>query len=141
MRRTRFLRTAGAALAGTMLLQAPLAGRSAETASGTAIGLEHHNAEVRGIRLHYVTAGSGPPVVLLAGWPETWYAWRHVIPLLAPHFTVIAPDLRGQGDSERPLGGYDTASLAADIHALVRQLGYRTIRLAGHDVGAWTAYA
>jgi microsomal epoxide hydrolase len=140
MRRTVFLRASGAAFAGTVL-QTPLASQSAEAAAGKEIVLEHHNAQVRGIRLHYVTAGTGPPVVLLAGWPETWYAWRHVVPLLAPHFTVIAPDLRGQGDSERPPGGYDTASLAADIHALVHQLGYKTIFLVGHDVGAWTAYA
>ena len=60
---------------------------------------EHHTAFVSDVRLHYVIAGQGDPVVLLHGWPETWYQWRKIIPALAEHYTVIAPDLRGLGDS------------------------------------------
>ena len=105
------------------------------------VGFHSRRYAVNGIELHAVTGGRGPALVLLAGWPETWYAWRLVMPALATRFSVIAPDLRGQGDSERPSTGYDTRTLAADIHALVRELGHRTIFLTGHDVGAWVAYA
>lgn len=107
----------------------------------SATEMEHHTAAVNGVRLHYVTAGSGPPVVLLHGWPQTWYAWRHVIPALAARYTVIAPDLRGLGASSKPDGGYDTNTVAQDIHALVEHLGHEEILLAGHDWGAATAYA
>src|ERR671926_123988 len=67
----------------------------------------HHMSSVNGIQLHYVIGGHGDPVLLLHGWPETWYAWRHVMPALAKNYTVIAPDLRGLGDSSRPATGYD----------------------------------
>lgn len=93
------------------------------------------------VSYHYVEAGSGPVVVLLHGWPETWYAWRHVIDLLAPHFRVIAPDLRGLGDSSRPATGYDKASIARDIVRLLDHLGVDTFDLAGHDWGGVVAYA
>jgi pimeloyl-ACP methyl ester carboxylesterase len=104
-------------------------------------GFQSRRYAVNGIELHAVTGGRGPALVLLAGWPETWYAWRLVMPALATRFSVIAPDLRGQGDSERPATGYDTQTLASDVHALVHRLGHREIFLAGHDVGAWVAYA
>lgn len=115
------------------------AGATTETLVPT--GFRSRRYAVNGIELHAVTGGHGPALVLLAGWPETWYAWRLVMPALATRFSVIAPDLRGQGDSDRPPSGYDTQTLAADVHALVHQLGHRTIFLAGHDVGAWVAYA
>ena len=67
--------------------------------------LEHHFANLADVRLHYVTAGIGKPLVLLHGWPQTWYAWRHIIPLLAEQYRIIAPDLRGLGDSSRPVSG------------------------------------
>ena len=92
--------------------------------------------------LHYVTAGQGPPVVLLHGWPQTWWEWRHTMAALAPHYTVIAPDLRGLGDSSRPLGGYDKRTVAGDVWRLVSQtLGHQRFRLVGHDWGGPTAFA
>jgi pimeloyl-ACP methyl ester carboxylesterase len=101
----------------------------------------HHTASVNGIQLHYVIGGQGDPVVLLHGWPETWYAWRHVMPALAKNYTVIAPDLRGLGDSSKPPTGYDGKTVAEDIHQLVTQLGFKTIFLVGHDIGTQVAYS
>jgi hypothetical protein len=83
----------------------------------------HHTTSVNGIQLHYVIGGHSDPAVLLHGWPETWYEWRHVMPTLAKNYTVIAPDLRGLGDSSKPLTGYDGKTTAEDIHQLVAQLG------------------
>ena len=100
----------------------------------------HSMASVNGIQMHYVIGGQGDPVVLLHGWPETWYAWRHVMPALAQNYTVIAPDLRGLGDSSKPTTGYDGKTVAEDIHQLVTQLGFNTIYLVGHDIGTWVAY-
>jgi hypothetical protein len=74
----------------------------------------HHMAVVNGVQIHYVIGGHGYPVVLLHGWPETWYGWRHVMPALARNHTVIAPDLRGLGDSSKPLTGYDGKTVAED---------------------------
>lgn len=105
-------------------------------------GISHHYAELGEVMIHYVTAGEGPPVVLLHGWPSTWYEWRHVIPALARRYTVIAPDLRGLGDSSRPLTGYDKRTVANDIWRLVTEkLGYDKFFLVGHDWGGPTAYA
>ena len=101
----------------------------------------HHTASVNGIKLHYVIGGHGPPVVLLHGWPETWYAWHKVMPTLARNYTVIAPDLRGLGDSSKPTTGYDGKTVTEDIHQLVTKLGYKTIFLVGHDIGTQVAYS
>ena len=101
----------------------------------------HQIAQVNGIRVHYVIGGQGFPVVLLHGWPETWYEWRKIMPALAKKYTVIAPDSRGLGDSERTESGYDAATLAEDLFSLVHSLGFQQIFLVGHDVGASTAYA
>jgi len=104
--------------------------------------ITHHVADLSDVRLHYVTAGDGPPVVLLHGWPQTWYEWRHVIPALAEHHRVIAPDLRGLGDSSRPEGGYDKKTVAGDVWELVdSELGQTRFQLVGHDWGGPTAYA
>jgi pimeloyl-ACP methyl ester carboxylesterase len=84
--------------------------------------------------------GQGDPVVLLHGWPETWYAWHKVMPALAKNYTVIAPDLRGLGDSSKPPTGYDGKTVAEDIHQLVTKLGFDTIFLVGHDIGSFVAY-
>src|SRR5215207_7167199 len=101
----------------------------------------HHVASVNGIQMHYVTGGQGDPVVLLHGWPQTWYEWRHVMPALAENYTVIVPDLRGLGDSSKPVTGYDGKTTAEDIYQLVSQLGFKDIFLVGHDFGAQTAYS
>lgn len=100
----------------------------------------HHFRTINGFPMHYVTAGSGPALVLVHGWPQSWYEWRHLIPALAEKFTVIAPDLRGLGDSGKPLTGYDKRSLAVDVHTLVRGLGFDKIGLAGHDWGGAVCY-
>jgi pimeloyl-ACP methyl ester carboxylesterase len=101
----------------------------------------HHMATVNGIQMHYVIGGQGDPIVLLHGWPETWYEWRHVMPALAKNYTVIVPDLRGLGESSKPPTGYDGNTAAEDIHQLVTQLGFKTIFLVGHDIGTQVAYS
>ena len=101
----------------------------------------HHTTSVNGIQMHYVIGGQGDPVVLLHGWPQTWYEWRHVMPALAKNYTVIAPDLRGLGDSSKPVTGYDGNSTAEDIYQLVGHLGYKKIYLVGHDFGVQVAYS
>ena len=104
-------------------------------------GFEHRFATVDGVRLHYVTGGrpDGDLVVLLAGFPQSWFAWRKVIERLGA-YRIIAPDLPGQGDSDRPAGGYDTRTLAVTVHSLLRRLGAERYFLAAHDIGAWVAY-
>ena len=101
----------------------------------------HHTATVNGTQIHYVIGGHGDPIVLLHGWPETWYSWHLVMPALAKNYTVIVPDLPGLGDSSKPLTGYDGKTIAAIIHQLVAQLGFKTIFLVGHDIGTQVAYS
>ena len=93
------------------------------------------------LRQHVVTGGEGPPLLLIHGWPQTWYAWRLVMPDLARDFQVIAPDQRGIGLSGRPKDGYDTGTLAADLAALMDALGHERFAVAGHDTGMWIGYA
>jgi len=84
----------------------------------------HAKAQVNGIRLHYVIGGQGEPVLLLNGHPQTWYVWRKIMPALATRYTVIAVDVRGTGDSEKPQSSYDARNVAEDIYQLVQQLGF-----------------
>jgi pimeloyl-ACP methyl ester carboxylesterase len=98
-------------------------------------------ASFNGVRLHYLVAGKGDPVVLLHGYAETSHMWLPLIPQLATTHTVIAPDLRGAGQSSKPVGGYTKAAMAQDIHALLKKLGYERIRIVGHDIGLMVAYA
>jgi pimeloyl-ACP methyl ester carboxylesterase len=108
--------------------------------------MDHAMADIEpGLRLHYVTAGDGPrTIVLLHGFPQTWWEWRRVIPLLVERgFRVVAPDYRGAGHSWRPAGGYDKVTMAADIHRLLYDhvgVGGPFV-LAGHDIGLMVAYA
>ncbi|HBS5970843.1 TPA: alpha/beta hydrolase [Klebsiella pneumoniae] len=104
------------------------------------IKITHHTAVVNGVRLHYAMAGSGEPLVLLHGWPQTWREWYAMIPELAKKFTVIVPDMRGFGDSDKPGCGYDKRTVAEDIFQLVNHLGYDEINLVGHDIGMMVAY-
>ena len=101
----------------------------------------HHTANVNGVRLHYVMGGKGEPIVLLHGWPKTWYKWRKVMPALAERHTVIVPDLPGLGDSSPSTTGYDKQAIAQTIYQLVNQLGFQQINLVGHDIGGMVAYA
>ncbi|MET7638454.1 alpha/beta hydrolase [Streptomyces sp. NPDC005438] len=108
--------------------------------------LRHGMAEIEpGLRLHYVTAGVGPrTVVLLHGFPQTWWEWNRVIPLLTGQgFRVVAPDYRGAGNSWRPPAGYDKWTMAGDIHSLLRDhLDIRQpVAVVGHDIGMMVAYA
>ena len=84
--------------------------------------LNSYTVEANGIRQHIVEAGEGPPVILLHGFPETGYAWRFQIPVLAQHYRVIVPDLRGYGETEKPAAGYDKRNMARDIRELMRKL-------------------
>ena len=104
------------------------------------LGFRHRFVSADGLRFHTVQGGSGPLVVLLAGFPQSWYAWRRVMPLLAQNHSVVAIDLPGQGDSDKPVGGYDTRTTARRVRSLVATLGYERYLLAGHDIGAWVSY-
>lgn len=97
--------------------------------------------EANGIRQHVVIGGEGPALVLVHGWPETWYAWRLLMPELAKRYTVIAPDQRGIGLSERAESGYDSTTLAADVIGVVDALGIDRFAIAGHDTGFIVSYA
>ncbi|GCE02336.1 alpha/beta fold hydrolase [Embleya hyalina] len=99
------------------------------------------HADVNGVRLHYVEGGAGRPLLLLGGWPQTWWQWHKVMPALARTHRVIAVDLRGMGGSDKPEGGYDKKTMANDIRELVRHLGAETVDVAGHDIGAMVAQA
>lgn len=103
---------------------------------GTTTGVAH----VDGVRLHYTRAGSGPLVVLLHGWPQTSRCWRPVLGELARHYTVVAPDLRGYGRSDKPVTGYDKRRMAADTAGLVEALGFERASVVGHDRGARVAH-
>ena len=94
-----------------------------------------------GHRQHVVVGGDGPPLLLVHGWPESWYAWRLVMPTLAQHFTVVAVDQRGMGLTDKPETGYDSGTLAADLIALMDALGFDRFAVAGHDTGMVISYA
>ena len=98
-------------------------------------------ADLKGVKLHYLAAGEGDPVVLLHGYAETSRMWLPLIARLEDKHAVIAPDLRGAGQSSKPASGYTKKEMAQDIHALVRALGYERIQIVGHDIGLMVAYA
>jgi pimeloyl-ACP methyl ester carboxylesterase len=105
------------------------------------ITIEGRFAEVNGTKLHYLIAGKGDPVLLLHGYAQTSHMWRPLIAELAKTHTVIAPDLRGFGESAKPDAGYDKKTMAQDVHALAASLGYRRVAVVGHDIGLMVAYA
>jgi pimeloyl-ACP methyl ester carboxylesterase len=106
-------------------------------------GFESITVPAKGTRLHAVVGGSGEPVLLLHGWPQTWRAWRHLMPVLAAHgYRVVVPDLRGTGASDRPPSGYDKDTQAQDMRELLAQLGvHGGVRIVGHDIGGMVAFA
>src|SRR5690349_5922165 len=125
---------------GTLLVTSAFA-QSATSADQ----LEHHVAKVDGTRFHYVTAGSGDPVLLIPGWPESWIAWRKVVPLLVgAGRRVVVLDPRGFGESDKPAGGYDLDTAARDLHRFLESTSLATPRgidIIAHDVGTWIAHA
>ncbi len=102
--------------------------------------IDHRTLTANGVRLHYTIAGAGDPVVLLHGWPLSAEMWRPVIPALARSRTVVAPDLRGAGYSDKPAAGYDKATMAEDVHALMTGLGFKRYSVVGYDIGGMVAY-
>ena len=104
-------------------------------------GFSNQYAIVNGVKIHYVIGGHGTPLMLVHGFPQNWYMWNRLLPELSKHFTVIAPDLRGVGESGKPQSGYDKKTMATDLHELAKKLGYKKIDLAGHDIGMMVAYA
>jgi haloacetate dehalogenase len=130
--------TAAASANPTQAVAAPSEAAIALTAQ-TGTDVRSLTVHANGIRQHYLEAGNGPPVVLLHGFPETSYAWRHQIPVLARHYQVIAPDLRGYGETEKAASGYDKRNMANDLRELMKALEIRKIALVGHDRGARVA--
>src|SRR2546429_909636 len=112
---------------------------AAEAQSPTAI--DDRYAEVNGVKLHYLVAGKGDPVILLHGYAENSHMWRPLMVELARTRLVIAPDLRGFGQSSKPMTGYDKKTMAQDIRALAISLGLRKQIVVGHDIGLMVAYA
>jgi pimeloyl-ACP methyl ester carboxylesterase len=135
--------TAFAALlaAASLAAQPPAPHSPDELVASMGGGFTSGNANVNGITLHYVRGGTGPAVILLHGFPQDWYEFHKVMPLLAKNFTVVAVDLRGVGGSTPTPTGYDAANLAEDIHQLALQLHLDHVYLVGHDIGGMVAYA
>jgi pimeloyl-ACP methyl ester carboxylesterase len=135
MQMTRLIKTLAAAAAGAALATGALAQS----------GIEHHVTRIDGTRFHYVTAGNGDPVLLLPGWPESWIAWRKVVPLLvAAGRSVVVLDPRGFGESDKPAGGYDLDTASRDLHRFLEATGLTRpggIDVIAHDVGTWIAHA
>lgn len=104
-------------------------------------GFSDAKAEVNGTTIHYVVGGQGKPLVLLPGWPQTWWTYHKVMPELAKSYKVIVVDLRGMGSSSKPAGGYDKKTMAKDIYDLLQKLGYDKAYIAGHDIGAQVAWS
>jgi pimeloyl-ACP methyl ester carboxylesterase len=105
-------------------------------------GVEHRYVDAGGLTMHVAEAGppDADPIVLLHGWPQHWYLWRHQFPVLAQHYRVIAPDLRGFGWSDAPPQGYDKENMGTDVLNLMDTLGLDRVRLAGHDWGGWIGF-
>ena len=106
--------------------------------AGTAIS--HRDVQVRDVRLHLAEAGSGPPLLLIHGWPQHWWSWRKLIPRLAQDHHVLAPDLRGWGWSDAPAGDYAKTTFAEDMLALIDSEGLDQVNVIGHDWGGYTAF-
>ncbi|OOQ59770.1 alpha/beta fold hydrolase [Mucilaginibacter pedocola] len=113
----------------------------AATPANPPANFKHQYATVHGVKLHYVIGGKGEPLLLVHGFGQNWYMWNRLLPELSKHFTVIAPDMRGVGESQKTPAGYDKKNMAVDMHELMRKLGYQKVNIAGHDIGLMVAYA
>ncbi|WP_432710580.1 alpha/beta fold hydrolase [Pedobacter sp.] len=102
-------------------------------------GFTNHYEEVEGTKLHYVEGGKGSTLILLPGWPETWWSFHKIMPMVAAHHRVIALDYRGMGSSDKPMEGYSKKNIAGDIASLIKKLGLPKVSIAGHDIGAGIA--
>jgi pimeloyl-ACP methyl ester carboxylesterase len=99
-------------------------------------GFRHQMVNAGNVRIHAVVGGKGPPLVLIHGFPQTWWEWHRMVPRLAETNTVVAVDLRGAGHSDCPQDGYDKANMAADVHRVMLALGFEHYAVCGHDIGA-----
>jgi pimeloyl-ACP methyl ester carboxylesterase len=145
--RNRRLHAAAVAFAAAAVA-APITAAASPAHSGSSAGEQlpagftEHKTRVAGIGLHYVIGGHGPTLMLIHGYPQTWYEWHGIMPALAEHYTVIAPDLPGAGQSDAPASGYDKKTMAAELHALLASLGKDgDVRIVGHDIGTMVAYS
>lgn len=102
-------------------------------------GFTDHIADLEDLKLHYVTGGKGSPIVLIAGWPQTWWSFHKIMPALAEKHQVIAVDIRGMGNSDKPENGYTKKNMAHDVLALVKKIGNEKVSIVGHDIGASVA--
>src|SRR6187200_3786492 len=135
------MNTALSRILTTLLVIATTGLAAAALAADAKVKIEDKYATVNGTRLHYLAAGQGEPVILLHGYAQTSHMWRPLIAELAKTRTVIAPDLRGFGQSAKQPSGYDKKTMAQDIRALAASLGFKHIGIAGHDIGLMVAYA
>jgi len=103
-------------------------------------GVTHRQVDIGTLSMHVAEAGSGPPLLLVHGWPQNWYCWHRVVPLLADRYRLIMPDLRGHGWSDAPRRGYDKEQLASDVLALLDRMELDAVGYVGHDWGAWTGF-
>ena len=103
-------------------------------------GVTHRFVDVGGLRVHVAEAGQGEPLVLLHGWPQHWWCWRSVVPLLQDRYRLVMPDLRGHGWTDAPQDGYDKEQLATDLLGLLDALDLPQVGLVGHDWGGWTGF-
>ncbi len=141
-RRTLLFRTSALALgmAATPTANSSAKAQGSPSPNGLPEGATSRFAQINGIRMHLVEMGQGPVLILIHGWPQTWFAWRGVMPRLATRYRVVAPDLRGTGLSERTPSGYDKRTIAQDIRALISALGVGQAHIAAHDMGGKAAY-
>jgi pimeloyl-ACP methyl ester carboxylesterase len=137
---TKFIKTLAAVAAGTVLATGALAQNTTNAGQ-----IEHHIAKIDGTHFHYVTAGAGDPVLLLPGWPESWIAWRKVVPLLVrAGRRVVILDPRGIGESDKTAAGYDLDTAAQDLHDFLEAAKLVIpggIDVVAHDIGSWIAHA
>lgn len=102
-------------------------------------GFTNHYAEVNGVKLHYVEGGTGAPLICLPGWPQTWYSYRSVAIELSKIYRIIIVDIRGMGNSEKPVSGFDKKTMAKDIMELIKALHLEKVNIIGHDIGGMVA--
>ncbi|WP_286858324.1 MULTISPECIES: alpha/beta fold hydrolase [Sphingobacterium] len=104
-------------------------------------GFTNNYTVINDISMHYVSGGKGEPLILIPGYPETWWAYHHIMPILAEIYQVIVVEIRGMGSSDKPENGYEKKNIAKDIYGLINYLGFDKVSIAGHDIGAHVAFS